>query len=113
MPATTASPARTRKTPAEPRVLENFYTVAEAAVRLKLRDADDPTTKGEKVLRDGVNLHGWPCHRYPNRLLFSDSDLAEIAELHRNRKDKRAGRRSPTSGYRPRRSRTKTPASGS
>ncbi|MEU5281139.1 hypothetical protein AB0G87_32565 [Streptomyces asoensis] len=38
-------------------VLENFYTVFEAAVRLKPRDADDPTTKGEKVLRDGVNKH--------------------------------------------------------
>jgi hypothetical protein len=82
-------------------------------VRLRLRDEDDPTTKGEKVLRDGVNLHGWPCHRYPNRLLFSDSDLAQIAELHRNRRDKRAGRRSPTSGYRPRRPRGKTATAGS
>lgn len=99
---TTATPARTRKTPAEP-VLENFYTVSAAAVRLGLRDKDDPTTKGEKVLRDGVNKLDWPCHRYPGRLLFSDSDLAEIAALHRNRKDKRAGRRSTTSGYRPRR----------
>ncbi|KOV86113.1 MULTISPECIES: hypothetical protein [unclassified Streptomyces] len=112
MPATTASPARTRKTPTE-LVLENFWTVAEAAVRLRFRDADDPSTKGEKVLRDGVNLHGWPCHRMGNRLIFSDSDLAQIAELHRNRKDKRAGRRSPTSGYRPRRPRAKAPASGS
>ncbi|MEU3287828.1 hypothetical protein [Streptomyces longwoodensis] len=77
--------------------------MAEAAVRLRLRDEDDPTTKGEKTLRDGVNLHGWPCHRMGNRLLFSDSDLIEIAELHRNRRDARAGRRSTTSGYRPRR----------
>ena len=103
MPATT-TPARTRKTPAEPEpVLENFWTVAEAAVRLKFRDADDPTTKGEKVLRDGVNKEDWPCHRMGNRLIFSDSDLIEIARRHSNRKDKRAGRRSTTSGYRPRR----------
>jgi hypothetical protein len=102
MPATTATPARTRKTPAEP-VLENFWTVAEAAVRLRFRDADDPTTKGEKVLRDGVNKDGWPCHRMGNRLIFSDSDLIAIARLHSNRKDKRAGRISTTSGYRPRR----------
>lgn len=103
MPATTATPARTRKPPAEPEVLEDFYTVAEAAVRLRFRDKDDTTTKGEKVLRDGVNKLGWPCHRMGNRLIFSDSDLIAIARLHSNRKDKRAGRRSTTSGYRPRR----------
>jgi hypothetical protein len=111
MPPTTATPTRTRKT-VEP-VLENFHTVAEAAVRLRFRDADDPTTKGEKVLRDGVNKDGWPCHRMGNRLIFSDSDLAQIAELHHNRRDKRAGRRSPTSGYRPRRPRAKTATAGS
>jgi hypothetical protein len=102
MPATT-TPARTRKTPAEPEVLEDFYTVAEAAVRLRFRDKDDKTTKGEKVLRDGVNKLGWPCHRMGNRLIFSESNLIAIARLHSNRKDKRAGRRSTTSGYRPRR----------
>jgi hypothetical protein len=110
MPATKATPARTPKTPAEPAVLENFWTVAEAAVRLKFRDEDDPTTKGEKVLRDGVNLHDWPCHRMGNRLIFSDSDLIAIAALHSNRKDKRAGRRSTTSGYRPRRHKAAAPA---
>ncbi|MFD8234069.1 hypothetical protein ACFV20_19575 [Streptomyces sp. NPDC059696] len=104
MPATKATPARTRKTPAEP-VLENFWTVPEAAVRLRFRDKDDETTTGEKVLRDGVNKLGWPCHRMGNRLIFSDSDLAVIAGELANRKDKRAGRRSTTSGYRPRRKR--------
>ncbi|MEU5112030.1 hypothetical protein AB0G64_11055 [Streptomyces longwoodensis] len=95
---------RTRTSPADaPAVLENFWTVAEAAVRLRFRDEDDPTTKGEKTLRDGVNKLGWPCHRMGNRLIFSDSDLIAIAELHRNRRDARAGRRSTTSGYRPRR----------
>lgn len=110
MPATKATPARTPKTLADPPVLENFWTVAEAAVRLRFRDADDTTTTGEKVLRDGVNLHGWPCHRMGNRLIFSDSDLIAIAELLRNRKDKRAGRRSTTSGYRPRRRNAAAPA---
>lgn len=112
MPATTGTPARTRKTQAEP-VLENFWTVAEAAVRLRFRDANDPSTTGEKVLRDGVNKLGWPCHRMGNRLIFSDSDLAHIANELANRKDKRAGRRSTTSGYRPRRSRTRTATAGS
>lgn len=112
MPATKATPARTRKTPAEP-VLENFWTVAEAAVRLRFRDENDPTTKGEKVLRDGVNKENWPCHRMGNRLIFSDSDLIVIAELHHNRKDKRAGRRSTTSGYRPRRRKPAAALAGS
>lgn len=113
MPATTGTPARTRKTPAEPAVLEQFWTVAEAAVRLKFRDEDDPTTKGEKVLRDGVNKDGWPCHRMGNRLIFSDSDLIAIAALHSNRRDKRAGRRSTTSGYRPRRRKSPAAPTGS
>jgi hypothetical protein len=107
MPATKAPPAPTRKTPAEP-VLERFYTVAQAAVRLGLRPADDTTTAGEKWLRDGVNKEGWPCHRMARQLLFSDSDLAQIAELHRNRKDKRTGPR-PSTG-RPRRRKTAAPA---
>lgn len=89
MAATKAPPARTQKTPAEP-VLENFYTVAEAAVRLGLRKPNDPTTTGEKWLRDGVNKEGWPCHRMARQLLFSDSDLAVIAELHHNKVDARS-----------------------
>lgn len=109
MPATKATPTRPRKAPAEP-VLENFWTVAEAAVRLRFRDEDDPTTKGEKVLRDGVNKLGWPAHRMGNRLIFSDSNLAYIANQLANRKDKRTGRRSTTSGYRPRRRKTAAPA---
>ncbi|MFG2269078.1 hypothetical protein ACGFNY_04810 [Streptomyces chartreusis] len=89
MPAQKAPPSRTRNTPAEP-VLEHFYTVAEAAIRLGLRKPEDPTTTGEKWLRDGVNKEGWPCHRMARQLLFSDSDLAEIAQLHRNKKDARS-----------------------
>lgn len=100
MAATKAPPAPTQKTPAEP-VLENFHTVSEAAIRLKLRDKDDPSKVGEKWLRDGVNKEGWPCHRMAKQLLFSDSDLAAIAELHHNKQDARSRPR-PSTG-RPRR----------
>lgn len=105
MGAKNAPPAPIQKPPAEP-VLENFYTVAEAAVRLKLRDQDDPTTTGERWLRDGVNKEGWPCHRMAKQLLFSDSNLAYIAALHRNLRDSRSGPR-PSTG-RPRRRGAKT-----
>jgi hypothetical protein len=111
MAATKAPPAPTQKTPAEAEpVLEHFYTVAQAAVRLNLRDKDDPTTTGEKFLRDGVNKEGWPCHRMARQLLFSDSDLAAIAELNRNKKDARSGPR-PSTGRPRRRAAVKTPAS--
>lgn len=108
MPATKAPPARTQKTPAEP-VLENFWTVAEAAVRLKLRDPKDSSKKGEKFLRDGVNKEGWPCHRMARQLLFSDSDLAAIAEIHHNKQDARSRPR-PSAGRPRRRGAVKTPA---
>ncbi|MFI8294481.1 hypothetical protein ACIGCZ_00890 [Streptomyces nigra] len=96
MPATKAPPAKTRT--AEP-VLENFYTVSEAAIRLRLREPGEPGKKGEKFLRDGVNQQGWPCHRMAGQLLFSDSDLAVIAEKNRNRVD---GRSRPRRTRRPR-----------
>ncbi|QIP87582.1 hypothetical protein GLX30_30160 [Streptomyces sp. Tu 2975] len=82
----------TPQAPAKP-ILENFYSVAEAAIRLGLRDRDDDSKKGEKWLRDGVNLSGWPCHRLAGQLKFSDSDLAAIAEIHRNKVDGRSGPR--------------------
>lgn len=96
MPAQKAPPAGTKT--AEP-VLENFYTVSEAAIRLRLREPQDPSKKGEKFLRDGVNKLGWPCHRMAGQLLFSDSDLAFIAEQNRNRVD---GRSRPRRTRRPR-----------
>lgn len=74
MAATKASPQT---------VLEGLYSLSAAAIRLGLRDKDDPTTKGEKVLRDGVNLHGWPHARIGRALVFSESDLAQILEMHR------------------------------
>jgi hypothetical protein len=80
------------KAPDKP-VLENFYSVSQAAIRLGLRDEDDNSKKGEKWLRDGVNKLGWPCHRLAGQLKFSDSDLAEIAEINRNKRDGRTGPR--------------------
>ncbi|MGW8953040.1 hypothetical protein [Streptomyces sp. NPDC055709] len=74
-------------------VLENFYSVAQAALRLGLREPDDPSKKGEKWLRDGVNLRGFPCHRMAGQLLFSDSDLAEIAAECRNASQRRGRQR--------------------
>lgn len=70
-------------------VLENLYSVSEAAIRLGLRDLEDPSKKGEKWLRDGVNRDGFPCHRMAGQLMFSDTDLAVIAERHRNKAEAR------------------------
>ncbi|MGW6741731.1 hypothetical protein ACWGDX_13550 [Streptomyces sp. NPDC055025] len=80
--------------PTKPKpVLENYYSVSEAAVRLGLRKKEDPSKKGEKWLRDGVNLHGFPKRRMAGQLLFSESDLAEIAELHSSRVHGNTGKR--------------------
>lgn len=85
--------------------LENFYTVKQAAKKLVPLDTDDPEAEsdtdaesgnevGERWLRDGVNHKGWPHHRIGRRLMFSETDLAEIAAMHRN---------APTRAGRPRR----------
>jgi hypothetical protein len=85
------SPRRT----APPRQLDRFYTVKQAAKWLIPPDPDDPDDEnseaGERWLRDGVNHKGWPHHRFGRRLMFSESDLAEIAQCHRNAPT-RAGR---------------------
>ncbi|MFE0353655.1 hypothetical protein ACFW2I_09185 [Streptomyces nigra] len=73
--------------PASVTKLENFYTVKQAAKKLIPVDAEDPSEdneSGERWLRDGVNHKGWPHHRFGRRLMFSDSDLAQIAAMHRN-----------------------------
>lgn len=111
MAATKAPPARTQKTPAEP-VLETFHDVGMAAVRLGLKTKEQHkagSKVGEKWLRDGVNKDGWPCHRMARQLMFSDSDLAAIAELHRNKVDARSKPR-PSTGRPRRRAAVKTPA---
>lgn len=79
------------------KTLERFYTVKQAAKWLIPTDPETPdedNEAGERWLRDGVNHKGWPHHRFGRRLMFSDSDLAEIAALHRN---------APTRAGRPRR----------
>lgn len=80
-----------RKAPLTLPPLENFYTVSEAAIRLGLRKEEDPRRKGEKWLRDGFNrpADGSKGPKFPGRymaglLMFSESELALIAELARN-----------------------------
>ena len=89
-------PTRSPRATAVPK-LENFHTVKQAAKKLIPQDVVDPDAAdeaGERWLRDGVNHKGWPHHRFGRRLMFSDSDLAEIAAMHRN---------APTRAGRPRR----------
>lgn len=77
--------------------LEYFYTVKEAAKRLGMSDPDNPDDEsGVRWLRDGVNRdkNPFPHHRLGRRLMFSDSDLAEIAAMHRNASTQGARRRS-------------------
>lgn len=91
-------PTRSPRT-ASVKTLERFYTVKQAAKLLIPTDpecADEDNEAGERWLRDGVNHKGWPHHRFGRRLMFSDTDLAEIAALHRN---------APTRAGRPRRAR--------
>lgn len=80
-------PTRSPRT-ASPTTLERFYTVKQAAKWLIPPDPDNPddgsSEAGERWLRDGVNHKGWPHHRFGKRLMFSDTDLAEIAALNRN-----------------------------
>lgn len=81
------------------KIVENTYNVSEAAIRLKLREEGElgrngkPSKKGEKWLRDGVNQLGWPHYRMCGELRFSESDLAEIQELNRNKPQARGRRR--------------------
>ncbi|KND29664.1 MULTISPECIES: hypothetical protein [Streptomyces] len=92
MSATKAPPARSRT--AGP-VLENFYNLKQATVRLGLATEDENDKRGQDWLRRGVNRKPgqgpkFPCYRMANQLMFSDSDLAEIAELVRNKVDGRS-----------------------
>lgn len=107
------SPRTSRKAPAPPTQLENFYNVGLAAVRLGLKtqaEHDAGSTKGERWLRDGANRpedgskgEMFPHRRMGRELQFSDSDLAYIAEMHfnaptqgaRRGSRKRAVRRAP------------------
>jgi hypothetical protein len=77
-------------------VLESFHNVKEATVRLGLSKAGDENDKrGQKWLRDGVNLLGFPHTRMAGQLMFSDSQLAEIAALNANAPTRRGRTRRP------------------
>lgn len=88
--------------PTKPKpVLEHYYDVSQAAIRLGLREPDDDSKKGEKWLRDGVNKLGFPHHRMANQLKFSESDLAEIAHMNRSRRHGNSGTRRKRAPHRP------------
>jgi hypothetical protein len=90
-----------RKTPPAP--LENFYNVGEAAVRMNFKtqaEHEAGSSKGERWLRDGANRpedgskgKPFPHFRMNGNLMFSDSNLAEIAAMHRNAPTQGARRR--------------------
>ncbi|QCX81153.1 hypothetical protein C9F11_37850 [Streptomyces sp. YIM 121038] len=98
----------TRSGPSAPQ-LESFYNLGLAAVLLGLKTKDEHengSKKGERWLRDGVNRledgsegRPFPHHRMNGCLMFSESNLAEIAEMHLN---------APTQGPRRRTRRKKT-----
>ncbi|WP_030755523.1 hypothetical protein [Streptomyces sp. NRRL F-5135] len=81
--------------PTKPKpVLEKHYKLKEATDKLGLSDPENPDDKtGQRWLRDGVNLHGFPCRRMAGQLRFSESDLAEISELSRERRHGNSGPR--------------------
>lgn len=76
------------------RQLEGFHTVKAATVALGLATSDEDDKRGQRWLRDGVNrkVNPFPHHRMSGLLVFSDSDLAEIAEMHHNAPTRRAAR---------------------
>ncbi|MFG2352650.1 hypothetical protein [Streptomyces sp. NPDC048521] len=96
MPARKTPPTKTLK-------LEGFRNVGEAAVRLGFKtqaEHEAGSTKGERWLRDGCNRpedgsegQPFPHHRMNGYLMFSDTDLAEIAAMHRNARTQGARRR--------------------
>jgi hypothetical protein len=83
--------------------LESFYNVGEAAVRMNFKtqaEHETGSTKGERWLRDGCNRpedgsegQPFPHHRMNGSLMFSDSNLAEIAAMHLNAPTQGARRR--------------------
>ncbi|MDX3243485.1 hypothetical protein [Streptomyces sp. ME18-1-4] len=86
--ATKAPPAPTPTT-AELPVLERFYNIRAATIRLGLADPNDPEDNtGQSWLREGFNrpLDGSNGRKFPGRymgrnLIFSESELAVIAEI--------------------------------
>jgi hypothetical protein len=88
MATTKTPPTSTRGTTRGEPVLERFYNVSQAAVRLGLREPEADGKKGEKWLRDGFNRpeDGSKGRKFPgrymaNQLMFSESELAVIAQI--------------------------------
>ncbi|UNZ20571.1 hypothetical protein [Streptomyces sp. 891-h] len=84
-----------RSTPT-PRGLETYYTVKQATVRLGIATEDESDWSGQKWLRDGANRPAdgskgepFPCTRMAGKLMFSESQLAQIAEMHVNAPERR------------------------
>lgn len=69
----------TRRT--TPPKLETYYDVKQATVRLGLAGEDPDDWRGRRWLRDGANHNGFPHRRINRKLMFSESDLAVIADL--------------------------------
>ncbi len=119
MAPTKAPPAPTR-TPAELPVLERFYNLRRAAIRLDLTDPDKPEdTTGQRWLRDGFNrpADGSKGRKFPGRymgrnLVFTEADLVVIAEiaLEETAVRQQAKERMPVSTGRPRRRSSRVPA---
>lgn len=115
--ATKAPPAPTPKTPAEP-VLEHFFDLGQAAVRLGLRTPEDTSKRGEKWLRDGYNRpeDGSKGRKFPGRymagrLKFSESELAVITDIALEESTaKQQAKPKPSTGRPRRRAAVKSPA---
>ncbi|MFI0233086.1 hypothetical protein [Streptomyces sp. NPDC017086] len=91
------APLAPAPTSAELPVLERFYNVRAAAIRLGLTDPDNPEdTTGQRWLRNGFNrpLDGSKGRHFPGRymareLVFSESDLIVIDEIAREETEAR------------------------
>ncbi|MFF2215046.1 hypothetical protein [Streptomyces antibioticus] len=98
-----------------PTVVQRFYNLRNAAIRLDLADPDDPDDMaGQRWLRDGFNRpeDGSKGRKFPGRymgrrLVFSEDDLAVIDEIAREETvaRQRAKDTPPVSTGRPRRRR--------
>lgn len=84
MAATKAPPA---PTPAEP-ILDRFYNLKQAAVRLGLATEDPGDEAGQRWLMDGFRRPAdgskgrpFPGRKMSGRLIFSESDLAVIVQI--------------------------------
>lgn len=117
--AATRAPITPTPTTAEP-TLDRFYNLKQAAVRLGLATEDPADEAGQRWLMDGVRRptdgskgRPFPGRKMSGRWIFSESDLAVIAQiaLEETEAARKEADTPPPSTGRPRRSRTaRTPA---